>query len=357
MKNTRLNDFWTIVATVMTGLATAGTLAQADDDLGGFEGGAGGWRYYGGFEFKGAKGAAQVAAGEGVEGGACLRIQGDFTGGGFYVGAQLPLRPFLPAQGARFMARSDSIERIMIRATDFTGQTHQFHVALKPDGAWQQIIVQPLNQGERYGHFGGDINDGAWHPPLRSLFIGFDKKGIRGGELVAQLDLDNIQTIAETRPADRRPASDPVAAITLKRQTQVDAGLSARGGDKGKVIASQRNGRECWMTDRKAECRHLYLNLDDTRGFGKVDRASLEVTYLDEGLEPIVVQVADSQGKAVEVGKLPRRNTQRWVTATVELRQVDLSNRLNDEDVRLAIEQVDMAVAEVKITLPRKESR
>lgn len=343
---------WTLAALLGTSFGTA----LADDGWGTFDAGAAPWRYYGGFEFKGAKGSAQAIPNVGVDGSGCLRISGDFAQGGFYVGAQCQLRPFLPATGVRFMVRSSQIDRVMVRATDFTGQTHQLHAAFPADGQWHELTIQPLNQGERYGHFGGSINDGSWHSPMRSLFIGFDKKAILSGAVAAELDLDQVRVIAEPAAASSDNAAKPVeVSITLQRQTKVDDGLSARGGDKGKVIPTEKKGRECWSTDLKAECSALYFNVDDSRAHGDVERLTMQITYLDEGLEPIVVQVADAAGKAVEAGQLPRRNSQRWITGKIDVTRPTLANGINDEDVRLLIQKSDMAVAQVSFIIQRKD--
>src|SRR5262245_12511974 len=109
-----------------------GTVLPLDD----FEAGPDGWKFVGGEEFPGAKGALARDAERAHGGQGSCRIDADFRGGGAYVGGWRELRPLgLPdIREFRAWVHARGLRRLGVRIVDDTGQCHQGSVDL-PDGA------------------------------------------------------------------------------------------------------------------------------------------------------------------------------------------------------------------------------
>ena len=85
------------------------------------------WRFTRGEEFPGAKGSLTVVKDQPAPGQSCLKLAGDFTGGGAYVAAIKDLRELdvkdVPA--FRLRVKSDNAALLGIQLGDASGQTHQ----------------------------------------------------------------------------------------------------------------------------------------------------------------------------------------------------------------------------------------
>jgi len=131
------------------------------------------WNLSLGQEFPGAKGRIEAATDANLPGEVCVRLTGDFTGGGGYVEAQRSLR-WLDADDirrVRFRIRTDIARRIGFRLVDATGQTHQKRggIAVEPDGKWHEVALD-VSQVAGSESWGG-ANDGKWHGPPRLLTV------------------------------------------------------------------------------------------------------------------------------------------------------------------------------------------
>lgn len=132
------------------------------------------WRLNLGSEFPGAQGTLTVAEGQGEGGQVALRLQGDFSKGGAYIGADKDLGG-LAVESIRMRVKS-TVPACGVRLVDATGQCHQRKgVALATDGAWHDLVLKP---GEIAGgeHWGG-ANDGRWHGPAKLLALNIGKTG------------------------------------------------------------------------------------------------------------------------------------------------------------------------------------
>ena len=126
-----------------------------------------------GQEFPGAKGKLEAATDPDLPGKPCVRLAGDFTGGGAYIEAQRPLRG-LDADDirrVRFHIRTESARRIGFRLVDATGQTHQKRggILVEAGGKWHEVAldVSEVAGSESWG----GANDGKWHGPPQLLTI------------------------------------------------------------------------------------------------------------------------------------------------------------------------------------------
>jgi len=129
------------------------------------------WRYNDGREFKGGKGGLDLAPDQPEEGRCGIRLHGDFTGGGAYVGAGKSLTDLdiKSLKAVRMKMRSENAQNFSVRLIDGTGQCHQRRVAFKNDGKWHdtELLPEKIAGGE---HWGG-AKDGKWHDPPRFIDI------------------------------------------------------------------------------------------------------------------------------------------------------------------------------------------
>ncbi|QDU59982.1 hypothetical protein Pan216_08190 [Planctomycetes bacterium Pan216] len=133
-----------------------------------------GWAFNPGHEYPGAKGGLEVTKDQTVSGHHALRLHGDFTGGGAYVGIRKRFENLdvKSIDAIRMKLRSDTTKQFALRMVDGSGQTHQRKgIAFTPDGQWHDLIIRPeeVAGGE---HWGG-ANDGKWHgsPRLVELML------------------------------------------------------------------------------------------------------------------------------------------------------------------------------------------
>lgn len=84
-----------------------------------------------------------------------------------YVLATVELKGVTGGQALSLQALSGVAQQITLRATDSTGQTHQFKSRLKGSGQWETVTM-PLDK--KLEHWGG-AKDGTIHFPLTALAI------------------------------------------------------------------------------------------------------------------------------------------------------------------------------------------
>ncbi len=125
------------------------------------------WGFSNGQEFPGATGKLETLKDD--SGNSILKLSGDFTKGGAYVGMGRNLEG-LSVSAIRFKVKSENATKFGLRLEDSTKQTHQVKgMPIKNDGEWHQVVVQP-SQVAGGEHWGG-ANDGKWHQPASLLFI------------------------------------------------------------------------------------------------------------------------------------------------------------------------------------------
>lgn len=157
------------------------------------------WRFSNGAEFPGAAGRFQrsnEAAHSGQFGG---RLEFDFTGGGAYVSAGLPLPPSAPpdeggVRAVRLWLHKATPNRIGFRVTDSAGQTFQKQVSYHFPG-WQQVRVR---FGPWAAHWGGP-NDGVFHWPARGFAVLIER---HGGPDTGALWIDDVMGETEETRVD-----------------------------------------------------------------------------------------------------------------------------------------------------------
>jgi hypothetical protein len=150
-----------------------GTVQLLVDD---FERDPGGWSYVGGWEFPGAKGAAnREAAGVAHSGTHSFRLDYDFTGGGAYVGIWKTLEALKAPDVKEFhiWVKTDSVASLGVRINDGSDQTHQSSVRLLKTPEWQEVVIK-VAEASNGEHWGGP-NDGQWHAPAKGFGLNIGK--------------------------------------------------------------------------------------------------------------------------------------------------------------------------------------
>ncbi|WP_026876607.1 hypothetical protein [Jiangella gansuensis] len=99
--------------------------------------------------------------------------------------------PNLTLRKLTFWVRATTAQRVGLRVTDSTGQTHQQSLAFTPSGAWQEIVVSDFDSGTNYLHFGG-ANDGVWHGPATRVALVLDKGALVSGRTSGGLRFDEV---------------------------------------------------------------------------------------------------------------------------------------------------------------------
>ena len=184
-----------------------------------FEAEASGWKFVGGEEFPGAKGALARDTTRAHGGKGSYRLDADFRGGGAYVGAWKDLEPLKLPEVAEFRlwVEPKGVDRIGVRIVDGSDQCHQSSVTL-PAGSgagWRPITLKlrDLVGGE---HWGG-ANDGAWHGTAKGIGINLGKDAVaQGANGRASLGIDDLTAVtpesgvptilsAKVSPASCRP--------------------------------------------------------------------------------------------------------------------------------------------------------
>jgi hypothetical protein len=158
------------------------------------------WKYIGGQEFPGAKGSVALDSTVAHGGKRSFRLEGDFSGGGRYVGIW---RDLAVLQGRRIKEfqlwlKTSTVAWISVRLSDETGQCHQRAFALEPTSEWQKFVLHPpdILGGE---HWVG-ANDGLWHGAPKDLGLNISTVTLIGpGSTRGVLWIDDLVAIPEER--------------------------------------------------------------------------------------------------------------------------------------------------------------
>jgi hypothetical protein len=154
-------------------VSSAGTQQLMIDD---YERDPVGWSYVGGWEYPGAKGAAnREAAGVAHSGTHSYRLDYDFTGGGSYVGVWRTLEALKVPEVKEFhiWVKAEGVASLGVRLNDGSDQTHQSNVRLLKTPDWQEVVIR-IAEAASGEHWGG-ANDGQWHAPAKGFGLNIGK--------------------------------------------------------------------------------------------------------------------------------------------------------------------------------------
>jgi len=154
-----------------------------------------GWTFNLGWEFAGAKGCLNLDTAQAHRGKRSYRLEGDFTGGGAYVGTWMDFKVLKEKdfQEIRLWVKTTSVKNVGIRVGDTTGQCHQANLALAPTSDWQELVLT-FDALVGREHWGG-ANDGKWHGPPTGFGINLGKTSFAPGVLGGSLWIDDVEGI------------------------------------------------------------------------------------------------------------------------------------------------------------------
>jgi hypothetical protein len=134
------------------------------------------WKYVGGQEYPGAKGGVSVDSSVAHGGKRSYRLEGDFSGGGAYVGIwrNLGVLQGRPFKELHIWFKTSTMTWVSIRLSDSSGQCHQKAFALEPTTGWQKFVLHP--EDILGGEYWVGANDGKWHGPATDLGINISAK-------------------------------------------------------------------------------------------------------------------------------------------------------------------------------------
>lgn len=156
------------------------------------------WSFSEGPEFPGAAGRIEWLADQGHDQPGCLGLGFDFSGGGSYVQASVPLPRENDFGGARLWINKAGPHRITIRCTDRKGQSFQKGVDYHYEG-WQAVEVR---FEAWHAHWGGP-NDGRVSWPLVHFGILVENSAEPKAGLLLVDDVEFLPGPAHQASADR----------------------------------------------------------------------------------------------------------------------------------------------------------
>ena len=151
------------------------------------------WKYFGGDEFPGAKGALVLDKRVRKRGSAAMRLEGDFSGGGAYVSAVISVKNLKDTvNGLVFYARAENIQEMSLRITDSSGQTHQIPGFQVTNKKWTLHKFDLSALEKKHESWGGKA-DGKWHPPLKGIsFVIGGKRAMNSKSKKMALWIDDV---------------------------------------------------------------------------------------------------------------------------------------------------------------------
>ena len=192
-----------------------------------------GWTFDNGREFAGAVGSLALDDSVEPQRKPALALHGDFTKGGNYVQAGVPLAGDFDRLAWWFKTPGGA--HATARLIDATGQCHQLVLRLGGATTWQHLELpierfftliadgQSLPLVERYEHWGG-AGDGKWHGPAKQFFILVGRDTFAGASGTVWLSGVQALPAAPTAPATR--IIQEVRLDDFLREGEVDWKLS-----------------------------------------------------------------------------------------------------------------------------------
>ena len=326
-----LGDLQAVVAPERpAGGATTGKWMPVDEaDDGELE-----WNLSVGQEFPGAKGKISAATDAKLPGKVCVRLSGDFTGGGAYIEAQRSLRA-LDADDirrVRFHIRTSSARRIGFRLVDATGQTHQKRggIPVESDGKWHELTldVSEVAGSESWG----GANDGKWHGPPRLVTVILPANAA-GDNKKPSLLLGDVQVeavvAAQVQPPAFREGFESAAHLPKGWSARGDVTVVEAGAFAGKRALCLRRGEAnvTKPTEVAGPAFKVRGGTWELRGAFRSDLASPDNSYN----AVVSMECADAAGRTLErfvLAELFRKANWRPVAKQVRLPAAAATARL-----------------------------
>ncbi len=177
------------------------------------------WRSYNGQEFPGAVVTVGLDPEVKHNNLPSLRIHGDFTKGGNYVEASVPIGADVTTLS--FWIRYPDAEQVTTRLIDSTGQCHQINIRIDRSDDWQHVAFPVADffakrgrtdavQGVLKYEYWGGAKDGKWHAPAKSFHI---LTGPTQSEKVRSIWLSDVQVATQQAANASVPVTLPLEPV------------------------------------------------------------------------------------------------------------------------------------------------
>ncbi len=288
------------------------------------------WAFNPGSEYKGAKGSLEVVQAEGAQDGLALRLKGDFTEGGAYVGMRkaFSFRQVKELKAIRMQVRSKTTQQFSMRWVDGGKQTHQRKgIKMEPNGQWQELTFLP----EKFvgaEHWGG-ANDGVWRGGVKLVEIMLNTRS--NPEKASDLEISNIRA--------EMVLQGEVLELALSENFETNSDTRKwEGQGQYEIVQSRSKALQLSRTLEKlaspTTVNSSAFPLDS--GFWKVNYASSSKLHSPDNSYHVQValEVLDDQGKALErfpIGIEHGQTPWNQKTQTLQLPQHTAQGRLTLE--------------------------
>ncbi len=181
-----------------------------------------GWYFSNGGEYGGAKGGMKLDDMDSHNGDGCLALTADFSGGGKYVAVRkrLNLSKSEKPEKITFYIKNQSLNYLLVRVIDETGQTFQHRINVKQAVSWQKIELDKMVTKPNWG----GAKDGKWHGLIYEFGILIEKQAITDGK-EAQLQIDDVYINGEAPSDVSAKADTPVSTKQAKQITKAPSKL------------------------------------------------------------------------------------------------------------------------------------
>jgi len=280
------------------------------------------WQFSKGEEFRGANGSLSVVKNMPTPGQSCLRLAGDFTGGGAYVAAIKNLKALdvKDVSAIHLRARSDNATSVSVQLVDGTGQTHQRKgIPITSDGQWHDLVIKPteIAGGE---HWGGS-QDGKWHgPPTQFVLSLTDHSDAK--EKKPALDLADIRAVAMSPVFAQDAFKSDFEEATLPSGWSSIGGVSLDSTEAYHGKSSLRLSRA--VDDAQKPCNAISPSFHATAGQWNLSLAcKADLTSPDSSYNAAVqLECLDATGKIIDrltIADLFGKHTWQPIEKRVEL--------------------------------------
>lgn len=257
------------------------------------------WRLSLGQEVKGAKGSLSVVKDQPEAGKTCLKLEGNFTGGGAYVAAIKEIADLEAKDltAIRLRARSENCASVSVIVVDSTGQTHQRKgIPVVADGQWHEMVLKPAEIAG-IEHWGG-ANDGKWHGPARQFVVsvtsGSDRKEKKPVLYLAEVRADVVLPVFAAPAAYREAFEGDLSGWKTAGDVKVERDAAYKGA--GSLLLSRK------LEDVEKACRAASPAFAVSKGQWKIDLAcKANLKSPDNSYNAVVtLECMDGGGKVVE---------------------------------------------------------
>ncbi len=262
------------------------------------------WEFGNGPEFPGARGDLSIGNDPLAEGAnRCLALRFDFSGGGHYVQASVPLPPDLDPEVARLRVLKPFRNPLTFRVVDAGGETFQKTISFHSP-RWQNLRVDLLSGwGFSYGGEEGDGAKDRVDRPLRSFSVLVDWDRFGGGPKRGVVRIDDVRFL--------RTGGKAMKEVVGRSKIRYRTTAFRRPEEGWHLVAEGDAGGSFWKDgelhyDFSAGARAVGIRSWAMALFGEPERMELSLSSDGSGHAVRVRMASHFQTFERVIGRLPR---------------------------------------------------